>query len=71
MDLKKAGAYILVTVMSSPLIVWAGSQILLVSTHGERIKTLEEKISSIEDDVKEVHWFLIKRNNVKVPEKIK
>ena len=61
MDFKKAGAIsILVTMMSSPLVVWAAKQLMKVSVH-------EEKIKSIESDVKDMHWYLIKRNDVKVP----
>lgn len=67
MDLKKISAYILFTVMSSPLAVWASNQLIKVASNENKIKSLEEDMSDIKSDIKDIHWFLIKQNKIKVP----
>ena len=63
MKLKKAGAImILSTLVSSPLAVWGGKQLL-------KVPMLEEKIKTMESNIYEIHWYLIKKNDVKVPSK--
>lgn len=67
MDFKRVGSFVLLTVMSSPLLVWAGSQLLKVSTNTEKIHSIETDITEQKVQIKEIHWFLIKRNKVQVP----
>ncbi len=67
MDMKKVISYLILGVMSSPLFVWAGSQLVKVSVHEEKITTLKEDIKDLKDMTRDLHWYTIKRRNIEVP----
>jgi len=78
MNFLKIGAYILVTIMGSPLIVWAGNQLLKVASIEARVMVNEKNIDDSEirvlensRKINEIHWYLIKKNNVQVPLEVK
>jgi len=67
MDLKKVFSFMILGVMSSPLFVWAGSQLIKVSVHEVKITTIKEDIIELKEMTRDLHWYTIKRNKIQVP----
>lgn len=65
--LKKIVATILLAPPTLTVIGFAWSFGIKISAAIERSISNEEKVKELTHEVREIHWYLIKRNDVKVP----
>lgn len=61
--------YLIVTTMICGLLAWGGTNLTKIPIHAEKIKSMEDTLKEVSNNVKDMHWYFMARKGINAPKR--